>query len=65
MKAKVIIENGKTSISLTPENAFEKDVIEKAYRCGERFNIITNVHARLSYGSYDNHRIDLDITEAQ
>ena len=30
MKAKVIIENGKTEIILTPENDFEIDVIEKA-----------------------------------
>jgi len=29
MKAKVIIENSQTTIELTPENAFEKDVIEK------------------------------------
>jgi len=29
MKTKVIIENGKTEIVLTPENDFEKNVLER------------------------------------
>ncbi len=31
MKAKVIIENGDATIILTPENEFEKDIIDKMF----------------------------------
>jgi len=29
MKTKIIIENGETEIVLTPENDFDRDVLEK------------------------------------
>lgn len=31
MKAKVVIENGKTTIELKPENNFEERVLEDSY----------------------------------
>jgi hypothetical protein len=43
MKAKVIIENGLSTIVLTPDNDFEKQVVENAYDHKHRFEIITDV----------------------
>lgn len=63
MKAKVIIENGETTIVLTPENNFEVDVIEKVYCKKEKHNIHTRFEAQYSYGSYSKHRIELSIKE--
>ena len=40
MKAKVIIENGDATIIITPENEFEKDIIDK--RFVSLFRIILN-----------------------
>ena len=42
MKAKVIIENGDSTIILTPENEFEKDIIDK--RFVSLFRLILNYH---------------------
>lgn len=61
MKAKVIIENGETTIVLTPENIFETDVLEKVYTSKGSYNLNTNVDARYNYGSYDNHKIEISI----
>jgi len=61
MKAKVIIENGETSIVLTPENEFEIDVIEKVHCKTEKYNIHTKVDADYSYGSYSKHKICMSI----
>lgn len=40
MKSKVIIENGKTEIVLTPDNDFEKDVILKARNSDANLTIV-------------------------
>jgi hypothetical protein len=63
MKAKVIIENGETTIVLRPENEFETDVLEKVYKRKEAYNLNTIVEARYNYGSYDNHKIEISIKE--
>jgi hypothetical protein len=42
MKAKVIIENGLSTIVLTPDNDFEKQVVENVYNNRETFNIVTD-----------------------
>ena len=43
MKAKVIIENGLSTIVLTPDNDFEKQVVENVYNNRDTFNIVTDV----------------------
>ena len=63
MKAQVIIENGETTIVLTPENMFDKDVLEKVYSKKEQFKLITQAEADYSYGSYQNHKFTISIKE--
>lgn len=63
MKAKVIIENGETTIILTPENEFEIDVIEKVYCKGEKFNLHTTMNAQYAYGVHSKHNIEISIKE--
>ena len=60
MKTKVIIENGKTEIVLTPENDFELDVIEKTV---DKKYVVKDisVHADYSYNEYKNHKIVIQI----
>jgi hypothetical protein len=43
MKAKVIIENGLSTIVLTPDNDFEKQVVENIYDHKHKFEIISDV----------------------
>ena len=63
MKSKVIIENGETTIVLTPENEFEIDVIEKVHCKKEKHNIHTEFEAQYNYGTYSKHRIELSIRQ--
>lgn len=65
MKAKVVIENGETTVVLTPENEFEIDVIEKIHCKKEKFNIHTSVDAQYNYGTYSKHKIDISICEVR
>jgi hypothetical protein len=62
MKAKVIIENGVTTIELTPENQFEKDIIETGLLSPDIL-ITPNVKAERFYGLYKNHMIELRIID--
>lgn len=61
MKAKVIIENGKTEIVLTPENVFETSILEDAYKETKDTKIQSEVKADYSYSCYQNHRLIVDI----
>ena len=63
MKAKVIIENGETTIVLTPENTFEIDVIEKVYCKKDNYSVYTIFGARYNYGVYCSHSIEMSINE--
>lgn len=63
MKAKVIIENGQTTIVLTPQNEFEIDLIEKVKDKKEKHTIHTHFSADYNYGTYKNHHIELSIKE--
>lgn len=63
MKAKVIIENGETTIVLTPQNEFEIDLIEKVKDKKEKHRIHTHFSVEYSYGTYKNHHIELSIKE--
>jgi hypothetical protein len=63
MKAKVIIENGETTIVLTPENEFEIDVIEKVHCKKKIHNIHTEFEAQYNCGTYSKHRIELSIRQ--
>lgn len=61
MKAKVIIENGETTILLTPENEFEIDIIEKVHCKKEKHNIHAQFEAEYNFGTYSKHKIELSI----
>jgi hypothetical protein len=63
MKAKVIIENGQTSINLTPENKFEIDVIEKVHNNKALHSIETEISASYSYSVLSNHLIKITLKE--
>ena len=63
MKAKIIIENGETTIVLTPQNEFEVDLIEKVKNKKDRHNIHTSFDAVWNYGTYNDHKIVLSIKE--
>lgn len=65
MKAKVVIENGRTSIVLTPENSFETDIMDKLHTKRKSYKILTEVEAEYSFGVYQKHRIELLITETK
>jgi hypothetical protein len=62
MKAKVIIENGETTIVLNPENEFEKDIIEKV-RDRKDINVSTFFEAEYSFGMYNKQKIQIKIND--
>ena len=57
MKSKVIIERGRTDIVLTPENEFEKYVIETIYDAKKQ--VETKFHYTSLLGNDDNHSITI------
>lgn len=62
MKAKVVIENGKTTIELTPENNFEERVLEDSYSG----NTGLDIKLDKTYESYQNeYSIRIEITEGK
>jgi len=63
MKAKVVIENGITSIELTPENKFEIDVIENARKFKEGYILETSVDAKYNYNNYTDHKLNIKIKQ--
>lgn len=65
MKAKIIIENGETTIELKPENDFDTEIVEKIHDKKEKFNIHTTTTADYNYGSWQNHKIVMNITETK
>ena len=65
MKAKIIIENGETTLVLTPENDFEIDMIEKVHLKKESFSIHTVFDAQYNYAAYSKHKIEISIKECR
>ena len=63
MKAKVIIENRETTIILTPENEFEKDIIEKVHNKKKEHNTLCTFDLKESYGNITNHKIEILINQ--
>lgn len=63
MRAKVVIENGETDIVLTPENEFERDIVEKMYNNKRNFNFHVTPDAEYGYGVLHNHQIKINIKE--
>ena len=64
MKSKVIIENGKTTILLTPENPFEEDIITKVYTKMDGYTTTCDINAeQQSFGDYTKQKIEITITE--
>jgi len=61
MKTKVIIENGKTTIILTPENEFEKDMVEIAK--DQNYKIEANIFKEDMFCDSEDHKIELLLTE--
>lgn len=61
MKASVVIKDGKTEIVLTPENGFEKDVIERVI--DDKFEIVeVKAFTDYSYREHSNHKIIMEIS---
>ncbi len=68
MKSKVIIENGKTTIVLTPENEFEIEVINKVKEKETSFKIETSFKSEYNphqFNFKNNHRIEMLIEEKE
>ena len=65
MKTKVIIENGETELILTPENDFERDILEKIHNKKTNFTIFTDVEAKYDFGIYKDHKLILNIKETR
>lgn len=63
MKTKVIIEDGAATIVLTPENDFEKDVIENTKNKEAKHDIVVSIGADYYCGDYINHKIELSIKD--
>ena len=63
MKAKVIIENNETTIILTPQNDFERDIIEKLNNRKKEFDLFTNIDVEYQYGTFSNHKIEMNIKQ--
>jgi len=59
MKTKVIIENGKIQIELTPENDYEIDVLEK----GEKYYKEITFHIDYGYGNPTKHKAIIYLKE--
>ncbi len=57
MKTKVIIENGTTEIVLTPENEFERQIIENIYNAKKTTE--TKVRYTSLMGDTSNHSITI------
>ena len=65
MKAKVVIENGLTTIVLTPENEFEKDVIEKVDNNKAKYDMIADTSVKNAYGVPNSQEIYISLKEKQ
>lgn len=65
MKAKIVIENGETEIVLTPENVFDTEFLEKLHSKQQLYNVKTSVEADYTYGSYEKHRLVLNIKKIE
>jgi len=61
MKAKVIIENGITTIELKADNDFEKDVIEKFVDRRKDYNLNTEITTKYAYGQHSEHKITITV----
>lgn len=59
MKTKVIIERGEVNIILTPENEFEKDIIEKSQ--SDKWKKSINVYCDYTYSTYSKHEIKINL----
>ena len=65
MKTKVIIENGEIEVVLTPENEFEKDIIEKLVDRTKDFSIHTKAYTDWQFSQHNNHKITMNIKETR
>jgi len=65
MKTKVIIENGEIDIILTPENDFEKDIIEKMVDRKKDYSIHTTANTDYLYSNHSKHKITMNIKETR
>ena len=60
MKTKVIIENEHTKILLTPENEFEKEVLERVLNEGYKI-IESKVTSNYQWSKHENHKLEIKI----
>lgn len=61
MKAKVIIENGETTIVLTPENDFEIDIIEKVEFRNNNYNTSVSFSTNTIGSIQSDHKIEINV----
>jgi len=63
MKAKVIIEDGNTTILLTPENDFEEFVVEQVEAHNvKKYSVATFASTDKAFGVKSKHQIEICIT---
>lgn len=67
MKSKVTIENGEVDIILTPENEFEKDIIEKVKEGKDKkiWNVFCDAECDYSFGTYSKHKFTINLKETR
>lgn len=65
MKSKVVIENHEVDIILTPENDFEKDLIEKITDGKQKgiWSIFSNADYDYQFGTSSKHKITINLKE--
>ena len=61
MKAKVIIEDGITTIVLTPQNEFESNLIETIKNNEKNHAFSTKINVDNLYNTPSNHKISISI----
>lgn len=65
MKSKIVIENGETTILLTPENDFEKRMIEDIVKNKGNHTVYTDASTTHQWHEQINHKIEISIKETR
>jgi len=65
MKAKVVIENLETDIVLTPENVFERRLLEDMHDTKGKYHFFTSVDSEYNMGVRQNYTLKVNIKEEE
>ena len=63
MRTELIIIDGRTKITLKPENNFEKDLVEKVVDRINSIDVDVKALSDYGYGVRNNHRIEIHLNE--